>query len=64
MSTDKVRFAVVGAGTIGQVHARAIQGLPDAAELRLVVSRRAEPATVLAAAHGAEWSTDIDRLWA
>ncbi|HEU0042674.1 MAG TPA: Gfo/Idh/MocA family oxidoreductase [Jiangellaceae bacterium] len=64
MSTDRVRFALVGAGTIGQVHAQAIQGLPDVAELRLVVSRRAEPATALAAAHGAEWSTDVDGLWA
>jgi hypothetical protein len=35
-ATAKVRFAVVGAGVIGDVHAQAIRSLPEVAELSLV----------------------------
>ena len=58
-TASKVRFAVVGAGVIGDVHARAIRSLPEAAELRLVVSTREASARRLAEAQGAAgWSTD------
>jgi predicted dehydrogenase len=54
MSTaSKVRFAVVGAGVIGDVHARAIRSLPEVARLRLVVSTREATARRLAEAQGA-----------
>lgn len=39
-SASKVRFAVIGAGVIGDVHAQAIRSLPDVAELSVVVSTR------------------------
>jgi predicted dehydrogenase len=54
MSTaSKLRFAVVGAGVIGDVHARAIRSLPEVARLRLVVSTREATARRLAEAQGA-----------
>ncbi|HWD46813.1 MAG TPA: Gfo/Idh/MocA family oxidoreductase [Actinomycetota bacterium] len=66
MSTSsKVRFAVVGAGVIGDVHARAIRSLPEVAELRLVVSTREATARRLAEAQGATgWSTDYQAMLA
>jgi UDP-N-acetyl-2-amino-2-deoxyglucuronate dehydrogenase len=54
----KVRFAVVGAGVIGDVHAQAIRSLPEVAELSLVVSRREATARRLGEAHAAGYSTD------
>ena len=60
-----VRFAVVGAGVIGEVHARAIRSLPDVAELRLVVSTREATARRLAEAQGATgWSADYQAVLA
>lgn len=38
--SSKVRFAVIGAGVIGDVHAQAIWSLPDVAEMSLIVSTR------------------------
>jgi len=66
MSTaSKVRFAVVGAGVIGDVHARAIRSLPEVARLRLVVSTREATARRLAEAQGATgWSTDYQAVLA
>jgi UDP-N-acetyl-2-amino-2-deoxyglucuronate dehydrogenase len=62
-SHSKVRFAVVGAGVIGDVHARAIASLPDVAELRLVASTREAPARRVAEAHGARaYATDVDAV--
>jgi UDP-N-acetyl-2-amino-2-deoxyglucuronate dehydrogenase len=60
-----VRFAVVGAGAIGDVHARAIRSLPDAAALSLIVSTREASAHRLAEARGAGgYSTDLDAVLA
>jgi UDP-N-acetyl-2-amino-2-deoxyglucuronate dehydrogenase len=54
-----VRFAVVGAGVIGDVHAQAIQRLPEVAALHLVVSTREASARRLAETRGAGgYSTD------
>jgi UDP-N-acetyl-2-amino-2-deoxyglucuronate dehydrogenase len=54
-----VRFAVIGAGAIGDVHAQAIRSLPDVAALSLIVSTREASARRLAEAHGAGgYSTD------
>jgi predicted dehydrogenase len=64
-NSDRIRFAVIGAGVIGDVHAQAIQRLSNVAELRLIVSTRAGPASALATARGAAgFSTDIEALWA
>jgi hypothetical protein len=60
-----VRFTVVGAGAIGDVHARAIRSLPDAAALSLIVSTREASAHRLAEARGAGgYSTDLDAVLA
>jgi UDP-N-acetyl-2-amino-2-deoxyglucuronate dehydrogenase len=64
-SPSKVRFAVVGAGLIGDVHAQAIRRLPDLAVLSLVVSRRAATARRLAEGRGARgYSTDYEAVLA
>jgi predicted dehydrogenase len=42
-SASKVRFAVIGAGVIGDVHAQAIRSLPDVAELSLVAAPGRNP---------------------
>jgi UDP-N-acetyl-2-amino-2-deoxyglucuronate dehydrogenase len=61
----KVRFAVIGAGVIGDVHARAIASLADRAELTLVAGRRDAPARRLAEARGARrYTTDFDAVLA
>jgi UDP-N-acetyl-2-amino-2-deoxyglucuronate dehydrogenase len=60
-----IRFAVIGAGAIGDVHARAIRSLPDGAALSLVVSTREATARRMAEAHGAGgYSTDYDAVLA
>jgi UDP-N-acetyl-2-amino-2-deoxyglucuronate dehydrogenase len=60
-----VRFAVIGAGAIADVHARAIRSLPDAAALRLIVGTREANAHRLAEARGAGgYSTDLDAVLA
>jgi predicted dehydrogenase len=64
-SQPKVRFAIVGAGVIADVHAQAIAGLPERAELSLVVSRREATARALAQARGARGhTTDFDAVLA
>jgi predicted dehydrogenase len=64
-SPSKIRFAVVGAGVIGDVHAQAIRRLPDLAMLSLVVSRREATARGLAEARGASgYSTDYEAVLA
>jgi predicted dehydrogenase len=55
-----VRFAIIGAGVIGDVHAQAIRSLPDVAALSLIVSTREASARRLAEARGAGgYSTDL-----
>jgi predicted dehydrogenase len=51
--SSKVRFAVIGAGVIGDVHAQAIWSLPDVAELSLVVSTARATARRMAETRGA-----------
>jgi len=60
-----VRFAIIGAGVIGDVHAQAIRSLPDVAALSLIVSTREASARRLAEARGAGgYSTDLDAVFA
>jgi UDP-N-acetyl-2-amino-2-deoxyglucuronate dehydrogenase len=64
-SHSNIRFAVIGAGAIGDVHAQAIRSLPDRAALSLVVSTREATARRMAEAHGAGgYSTDYDAVLA
>ena len=58
----KLRFALVGAGVIGKVHAEALAALPDVAELVAVVDRDPAKARELAARYGAESATDLDAV--
>jgi predicted dehydrogenase len=57
MSTPRLRFAVVGAGVIGKVHAKALGELPDVAELVAVVDADADRAKALADEHGVAVAT-------
>ncbi len=57
MSTSKVRFAVVGAGVIGTIHAHAITQLPDVAELVCIVDVDQAKAEALAEKYGASSSS-------
>ena len=61
MSDQRMRFAVVGAGFIGGVHARELTGL-DGAEVVAVVDTDLAKARKLADAHGADASTDLDAV--
>jgi predicted dehydrogenase len=54
---------IVGAGTIGAVHAKAIAALDDA-RLVAVAEPREEAGRALAAEHGAAWAADLDALLA
>jgi UDP-N-acetyl-2-amino-2-deoxyglucuronate dehydrogenase len=63
MSTQKLRFALVGAGMIGNVHAAALAGLTDVAQLVAVVDTDPGKAAALAARHGvAATATDLDAV--
>jgi UDP-N-acetyl-2-amino-2-deoxyglucuronate dehydrogenase len=57
--TATLRFALVGAGMIGKVHARALTGVAD---LVAVVDTDGDKAAALAAGHGADASTDLDAV--
>jgi len=57
------RFAIIGAGRIGVVHAGAIASHPDA-ELVLVADPVGDAAARLAAAHGARSTTVVDDVFA
>ena len=52
-----LRIAMLGAGRVGQVHARSVVAHPEA-ELALVVDPIEAAATSLAATHGTRWSLD------
>jgi len=58
MSSQRVRFALVGAGFIGGVHAKELAGL-DEAELVAVVDTDLATAQALAGAYGAAATTDL-----
>lgn len=49
-----LRFAIVGAGEVGRIHAEAIAELAPRAALAVVADAASERAAALAAAHGAE----------
>jgi predicted dehydrogenase len=55
------RIALVGAGSMGQNHARVIAGSP-AAELALVVDPSEQAGRAVADRHGARWAADLDAL--
>lgn len=57
-----IRFAIIGAGRIGQVHARAVASHPQA-ELALVYDAFEAPAKALAEASGARYTLDVDRVY-
>jgi len=60
---EKIPFALIGAGVIGQVHARNIAAHRDA-RLRWVVDVDAIRGKSLAEAHGAAFSTSVDEMLA
>ncbi|MBL8926695.1 MAG: Gfo/Idh/MocA family oxidoreductase [Pseudonocardia sp.] len=57
--TQKLRFALVGAGAIGETHARALADLPDVAELVTVVDTDPARARALATRYGAASGMEI-----
>jgi predicted dehydrogenase len=61
--TEPFGVGIVGAGTIGAVHTRAVAGLTDA-RLVAVAEPREEAGRALAAAHGATWHDDLADLLA
>lgn len=58
-----IRFALVGAGFIGRVHADALAGHPGV-DLRIVADPDAERAAAVAGAHGARAVTDVEQVFA
>ncbi|HEY5629577.1 MAG TPA: Gfo/Idh/MocA family oxidoreductase, partial [Candidatus Limnocylindrales bacterium] len=58
-----LRIAMLGAGRVGQVHARSISEHPEA-ELALVVDPIEAAASSLGAKHGAPWSLDPEDAFA
>ena len=57
------RIAIIGAGRIGAVHARAVEAHPQA-ELALVCDPMEANARALAEAHGAAWCLDASEVFA
>jgi predicted dehydrogenase len=57
-TTPPVRFAIIGAGNIGGVHAQALAGLPDA-RISVICSRGAVQGQALADTYGADWTADF-----
>ncbi|SDO87971.1 Predicted dehydrogenase [Nakamurella panacisegetis] len=49
---SKIRFAVIGAGVIGEVHCRALAGLADSAELVAIADIKLDKASAMAARFG------------
>lgn len=58
-----IRFAVIGAGRIGQVHARAVASHPSA-QLALICDPFEENARGLADAHSVPYVLDVAEVWA
>ena len=59
-----MRFAIVGCGVIGPLHAATIAGLPGRAQLVATVDVNADRAAVLAESHGAHPFTSLDEALA
>ena len=59
-----MKFAVVGAGVIGETHARLITSLTDGSELVAVVDVEADRATALSGKYGGEPVSDLDKACA
>ena len=59
-----IRFAVLGAGVIGKVHAKALAELSEVAELAVVVDTDLAKAQKLAEEYGVEASDDLDAVLA
>ncbi|HEY65130.1 MAG TPA: Gfo/Idh/MocA family oxidoreductase [Caldilineae bacterium] len=55
----EIGIALIGAGNIGKIQARAIADIPDA-KLRVVCTTRPETARALAEQYGADWTTDLE----
>lgn len=64
MSSPKLRFAVLGAGMIGAVHARALAELADTAELAVIADVDAAKAAGMAGPFGAEHTSDVAAMLA
>jgi len=62
MSAKRVRFAVIGAGMIGAVHAAALAELPETSELVAIVDVDRPKALALAEQYGAEHTDDLTAL--
>lgn len=63
MADKALRIAILGSGSMGQVHAAAYAGIPGLS-VAAVVDRKAERAAALAAAAGAAPYTDLDAMLA
>ncbi|MFI6833669.1 Gfo/Idh/MocA family protein [Kribbella sp. NPDC050241] len=59
-----MKFAVVGAGVIGETHARLITSLPEGSELVAVVDVEADRAIALSGKYGGEPMTDLKQACA
>ncbi len=62
MTSPRIRFAVVGAGVIGKVHAKALAELPEVAELVAVVDADPLRAKALADGYGVAAASDLDAV--
>ncbi len=58
---DRVGYALVGAGTVAGIQARALSLVPRARPMA-IYSRSADKARALADQYGVPWTTDYDRL--
>src|SRR5579875_2193940 len=58
---DRVGYALVGAGAIAGIQARALSLIPQA-RLAAVYSRSPQRARALADQYGVPWTTDYERL--
>ncbi|TCO36035.1 putative dehydrogenase [Kribbella steppae] len=59
-----MKFAVVGAGVIGETHARLITSLPGEAELVAVVDVEADRAAAMSSKYGGEPMTELEKACA
>ncbi|MCD6291797.1 MAG: Gfo/Idh/MocA family oxidoreductase, partial [Anaerolineae bacterium] len=57
--TEEIGIALIGAGNIGKIQARAIAAIPDA-RLRVVCDTWQEAAQALAKEYDVDWTTDVN----